>query len=80
LHSLQDINTGPLASRIQNFQSSVTQIAPGLASSIGIDPKKVQDTDLYKKYTAQLGMGSMSAAGSPSDARLNQAVAGSPNL
>ncbi|WP_426356380.1 hypothetical protein ACP26O_18160 [Burkholderia sp. R-40] len=81
LHALQAAETGPLAARKQNIQSALNEVIPTIAQVVGVaDPSKVTATDLFKKYTAQIGMGQMASAGGPSDARLNSAIAGSPNI
>lgn len=81
LHALQAAETGPLAARKQSIQSALNEVIPTIAQVVGVaDPSKVTATDLFKKYTAQIGMGQMAATGGPSDARLNSAIAGSPNI
>lgn len=81
LHALQQAETGPVAARKQAIQSTLNELIPTIAQVVGVtDPSKVTATDLFKKYTAQIGMGQMAAAGGPSDARLNSAIAGSPNI
>ncbi|HDR9253560.1 TPA: hypothetical protein QDB50_005352 [Burkholderia vietnamiensis] len=81
LHALQAAETGPLAARKQNIQSALNEVIPTIAQVVGVtDPSKITATDLFKKYTAQIGMGQMAATGGPSDARLNSAIAGSPNI
>ncbi|AMV42256.1 hypothetical protein [Paraburkholderia caribensis] len=79
LSAVNQIETGPQADRTQTIQSTINEFAPWIGKQLGIDPAKITNFDEFKKYSMQVAQNQMSSMGSPSDARLNTAIAGNPN-